>query len=53
MTTAIEKLDELLATLRSRIIASKGLQENPTKTNKDLQHPDIDYLVKVFKYLSI
>ena len=52
MTTAIEKLDELLATLRSRIIASKGLQENTTKTNKDPQHPDTDYLIKVFNHLK-
>ena len=64
MTTAIEKLDELLATLRSRIIASKGLQENPTEDEQpevsekqldeaDLpQHPDTDYLIKVFNHLK-
>ena len=41
-----------MATLRSRIIASKGLQENTTKTNKDPQHPDTDYLIKVFNHLK-
>ena len=67
MTTAIEKLDELLATIRNRIIEVKGLQkeastekniEQPEPTEKQTneadipQHPDTDYLIKVFNHLK-
>ena len=64
MTTAIEKLDELLATIRKRIIDVKELQENTTEEEQteasekqpndpDLpQHPDTDYLIKVFNHLK-
>ena len=63
MTTAIEKLDELLATIRKRIIDVKGLQEREVDETEeeeieqpeqeDLpQHPDTDYLIKVFNHLK-
>ena len=56
MTTAIEKLDELLAKVRAQIIEKKGLKEEPIEqpepTEELPQHPDTDYLVKVFKYLK-
>ena len=55
MTTAIEKLDELLAKIRTQIIEKKGLKEEPieqpepvdeqTEPTEELpQHPDTDYL---------
>lgn len=66
MNTAIQKLDELLATIRKRIIDVKGLQENtiedeqPEPTDEQVeepteelpQHPDTDYLIKVFNHLK-
>ena len=63
MTTAIEKLDELLAIIRNRMIEVKGLQEKEVDETEEEkieqseqdelpQHPDTDYLVKVFKYLK-
>ena len=63
MTTAIEKLDELLAIIRNRMIEVKGLQEKEVdETDEEEieqpeqeelpQHPDTDYLIKVFKYLK-
>ena len=64
MTTAIEKLDELLAKIRAQIIEKKGLKEEPIEQLKPtdeqveepseelLQHPDTDYLIKVFNNLK-
>ena len=63
MTTAIEKLDELLAIIRNRMIEVKGLQEKEVdETDEEEieqpeqeerpQHPDTDYLIKVFNHLK-
>jgi hypothetical protein len=63
MNTAIQKLDELLAKVRAQIIEKKGLKEEPieqpeateeqTEPSEELpQHPDTDYLIKVFNYLK-
>ena len=63
MTTAIEKLDELLAKMRTQIIEKKGLKEEPIEqpepadeqtepTDELSQHPDTDYLIKVFNHLK-
>ena len=66
MNTTIQKLDELLATIRKRIIDVKGLQENtiedeqPEPTDEQVeepteelpQYPDTDYLIKVFNHLK-
>ena len=56
MNTAIEKLDELLAKIRTQIIEKKGLKEEPIEQPKPAdelpQHPDTDYLIKVFNHLK-
>ena len=60
MKTAVEKLDELLAIIRNRMIEVKGLQKEPSTEEtieqpeqEDLpQHPDTDYLIKVFNHLK-
>ena len=61
MKTAVEKLDELLAIIRNRMIEVKGLQkepsteetiEQPEPTEELPQHPDTDYLIKVFNHLK-
>ena len=62
MNTAIEKLDELLAKVRAQLIEKKGLKEDPkqpepadeqTEPTEELpQHPDTDYLIKVFNHLK-
>ena len=63
MNTAIEKLDELLAKVRAQLIEKKGLKEEPieqpepteeqTEPSEELpQHPDTDYLIKVFNHLK-
>ena len=63
MTTAIEKLDELLAIIRNRMIEVKGLQEKEVdETDEEEfeqseqeelpQYPDTDYLIKVFNHLK-
>ena len=64
MTTAIEKLDELLAKVRAQIIEKKGLKEEPIEqpeptdeqveepTEELPQHPDTDYVIKVFNHLK-
>ena len=63
MTTAIEKLDELLAIIRNRMIEVKGLQEKEVDETEEEkieqseqdelpQHPDTDYLIKVFNHLK-
>ena len=55
MTTAIEKLDELLAKVRAQLIEKKGLKEDPKQpepTEELPQHPDTDYLIKVFNHLK-
>ena len=63
MTTAIEKLDELLAKVRAQLIEKKGLKEEPIEqpepTEEQIepseelpQHPDTDYLIKVFNHLK-
>ena len=64
MTTAIEKLDELLAKVRAQLIEKKGLKEEPIEDEQpepsekqpndpDLpQYPDTDYLIKVFNHLK-
>ena len=56
MNTAIEKLDELLAKVRAQLIEKKGLKEEPIEQpepSEELpQHPDTDYLIKVFNYLK-
>ena len=56
MTTAIEKLDELLAKIRTQIIEKKGLKEEPIEQSEPTeelpQHPDTDYLIKVFNHLK-
>ena len=64
MTTAIEKLDELLAKVRAQLIEKKGLKEEPIEqpeptdeqveepTEELPQHPDTDYVIKVFNHLK-
>ena len=63
MNTAIQKLDELLAKVRAQLIEKKGLKEEPTEQlepteeqtepSEELpQHPDTDYLIKVFNHLK-
>ena len=55
MTTAIEKLGELLAKVRAQLIEKKGLKEDPKQpepTEELPQHPDTDYLIKVFNHLK-
>jgi len=64
MKTAVEKLDELLAIIRNRMIEVKGLREKEvdeteeeeieqTESIEELpQHPDTDYLIKVFNHLK-
>lgn len=63
MTTAIEKLDELLAIIRNRMIEVKGLQEKEVDETEEEkieqseqdelpQHPDTDYVIKVFNHLK-
>ena len=64
MNTAIQKLDELLAKVRAQIIEKKGLKEEPTEqpeptdeqveesTEELPQHPDTDYLIKMFNHLK-
>ena len=63
MTTAIEKLDKLLAIIRNRMIEVKGLQEKEVDETEEEkieqseqdelpQHPDTDYLIKVFNHLK-
>ena len=64
MNTAIQKLDELLAKVRAQLIEKKGLKEEPIEDEQpepsekqpndpDLpQHPDTDYLIKVFNHLK-
>ena len=64
MTTTIEKLDELLAKVRAQLIEKKGLKEEPIEqpeptdeqveepTEELPQHPDTDYLIKVFNHLK-
>ena len=55
MNTTIQKLDELLAKVRAQLIEKKGLKEEPIEQPEqaDLpQHPDTDYLIKVFNHLK-
>ena len=55
MNTTIQKLDELLAKIRTQLIEKKGLKEEPTEQpeQEELpQHPDTDYLIKVFNHLK-
>ena len=62
MNTTIQKLDELLAKVRAQLIEKKGLKEEPkqpepteeqTEPSEELpQHPDTDYLIKVFNHLK-
>ena len=64
MNTAIQKLDELLAKVRAQLIEKKGLKEEPIEQPKPTdeeveepteelpQHPDTDYLIKVFNHLK-
>ena len=64
MNTAIQKLDELLAKVRAQLIEKKGLKEEPIEqpeptdeqveepTEELPQHPDTDYLIKVFNHLK-
>ena len=55
MNTTIQKLDELLAKVRAQLIEKKGLKEDPKQTEhiEELpQHPDTDYLIKVFNHLK-
>ena len=56
MNTTIQKLDELLAKVRAQIIEKKGLKqepiEQPEATDELPQHPDTDYLIKVFNHLK-
>ncbi len=58
-----QKLDELLAKVRAQLIEKKGLKEEPieqpkpadeqTEPTEELpQHPDTDYLIKVFNHLK-
>ena len=56
MNTAIQKLDELLAKVRAQLIEKKGLKEEPIEqpepSEEPPQHPDTDYLIKVFNHLK-
>ena len=56
MNTTIQKLDELLAKVRAQLIEKKGLKEEPTEQPEAVdelpQHPDTDYLIKVFNHLK-
>ena len=56
MNTTIQKLDELLAKVRAQLIEKKGLKEEPIEqpepTEELPQHPDTDYLIKVFNHLK-
>ena len=55
MNTTIQKLDELLAKVRAQLIEKKGLKEEPKQpepTEELPQHPDTDYLIKVFNHLK-
>lgn len=55
MNTTIQKLDELLAKVRAQLIEKKGLKEDPKQpepTEELPQHPDTDYLIKVFNHLK-
>ena len=56
MKTAVEKLDELLAKVRAQLIEKKGLKEEPIEQPEPIeelpQHPDTDYLIKVFNHLK-
>ena len=55
MNATIQKLDELLAKVRAQLIEKKGLKEEPIEQPEqaDLpQHPDTDYLIKVFNHLK-
>ena len=55
MNTTIQKLDELLAKVRAQLIEKKGLKEEPIEQpeQEELpQHPDTDYLIKVFNHLK-
>ena len=56
MNTAIQKLDELLEKVRAQLIEKNGLKEEPIEqpepTEELPQHPDTDYLIKVFNHLK-
>ena len=55
MNTTIQKLDELLAKVRAQLIEKKGLKEDPKQPEPEdelPQHPDTDYLIKVFNHLK-
>ena len=56
MNTTIQKLDELLAKVRAQLIEKKGLKqepiEQPEPADELSQHPDTDYLIKVFNHLK-
>ena len=64
MNATIQKLDELLAKVRAQLIEKKGLKEEPIEqpepadeqveepTEELPQHPDTDYLIKVFNHLK-
>ena len=55
MNATIQKLDELLAKVRAQLIEKKGLREDPKQpepTEELPQHPDTDYLIKVFNHLK-
>ena len=55
MNATIQKLDELLAKVRAQLIEKKGLREDPKQpepTEELSQHPDTDYLIKVFNHLK-
>ena len=55
MNATIQKLDELLAKVRAQLIEKKGLKEDPKQpepADELPQHPDTDYLIKVFNHLK-
>lgn len=54
MNATIQKLDELLAKVRAQLIEKKGLKEDPKQPEQEElpQHPDTDYLIKVFNHLK-
>ena len=55
MNATIQKLDELLAKVRTQLIEKKGLKEDPNQpepADELPQHPDTDYLIKVFNHLK-
>ena len=55
MNATIQKLDELLAKVRAQLIEKKGLKEDskqPEPPEELPQHPDTDYLIKVFNHLK-